>query len=370
MSGVENENLAASENASKPSSSATPWAWAWEGFIVGEENRLALASVQALARGETEGYSPLVLHGPSGSGKSRLLEGLVADRLARSPGSSVARSTAEGFAAQRAEAAESRDPEAWSAFRERFRDVDLFILEDVHALERSPAVFAELTHAVDGLTAEGAAIAVSARTGPGGWTAWPSRLVDRFLGGLSVRVDLPGVESRRRFALETARSRRLTLASDALDLLAETAGDGYRQLDGLLRRIALAARLNLKPSRDLFAIDRPFVESVLASDFVAGPPVDLDDLTRAVAAKFGLKPRDLRALDRHKMFVEPRHLAMFLARELTDLSFAKIGYYFHRRDPATVRHACRASSKRLSADPALAALADSIRIEFRTFKPD
>ena len=364
MSRVGKQPLETVESGSKQS---TP---PWEGFIVGEENRLALASVQALARGEVEGYSPLVLHGPSGAGKSRLLEGLVADRLMREPGSSVAKSTAESFAIERAEAANSDRNDAWAGFRERFRDLDLFVLEDVHVLERNPATFVELTHTLDSLIAEGAAIAVSARSGPGSWNGWPSRLVDRFLGGLSVRVESPGVESRRRFAFETARNRGLTLASDALDLLAETAAEGYRQLDGLLQRIALSARLNLKIHKDHYLVDKAFVVSVLSSDVAANGPVEIDDLTRAVAAKFGLKPRDLRALDRHKMFVEPRHLAMFLARELTPLSFAKIGDYFHHRDPATVRHACKASAQRLAVDPALASVADSLRLMFRNAKRD
>ena len=316
-------------------------------------------------RGEVEGYSPLVLHGPSGAGKSRLLDGLVADRLARAPESSVARLTAESFALERAEAAKSDQADAWGGFRERFRDLDLFIIEDIHAFERSPVAFDELTHTLDALLAIGAAIAVSSRSGPGSWTGWPSRLVDRFLGGLSVRVETPGVESRRRFAFETARSRGLTLASDALDLLAETLAAGYRELDGILQRIALSARLNLKSHNDQYLIDKAFVVSVLSTDADANSSVELDDLVRAVAARFGLKPRDLRALDRHKMVVEPRHLAMLLTRELTALSFAKIGDYFHHRDPATVRHACRASAARLAADPALAAVAEAIREKFR-----
>src|SRR5260370_692553 len=158
----------------------------WDGFLTGPENALAHASVLALARGEG-GISPLVVHGPSGVGKSRLLQGLVGERLLRIPGSAVAHLGAEGVAAACALAA--RRPGGWAELRGRFRALDLFVLEDLHALERTPLALQELTHTLDALAGAGAAVAVSARVGPGQWRGWPSRLVSRLVGGLAVRVD-------------------------------------------------------------------------------------------------------------------------------------------------------------------------------------
>src|SRR5512135_1859753 len=229
----------------------------WDGFVTGPENELARAGVLALARGENDGVSPLVLHGPAGVGKSRLLAGLVAERLVRRPESAVAHLGAEAFAADCAEAA--NQPGGWSELRAQFRRLDLFVLEDLHALERAPLALEELTHTLDALDDAGAGVAVSARVGPGQWSGWPRRLVNRLMGGLAVRIDPPGLASRRRYLLDRARARGITLAAEAVDSLAEAA-DGYRTLDGWLANLALTARLDRRP------LDRRLVEPFLVED--------------------------------------------------------------------------------------------------------
>ena len=216
----------------------------WDGFVNGPENALAQASVQALARGGNVavGLSPLIVHGSSGVGKSRLLTALVAECLLRRPGSAVAHLEAEAFAAACAEAAGQRG--GWAELRGRFRRLDMFVLEDLHALERAPLALSELIHTLDALDEAGAAVAISARLGPGQWTGgnWPPRLVNRLIGGLAVRVDPPGLASRRRFVLERARERGLALTAEAVEALAG-AGDGYRTLDGWLVRLGLTGRV-------------------------------------------------------------------------------------------------------------------------------
>lgn len=316
----------------------------WDGFLTGPENDLAHASVLALARGDTSGLSPLVLHGPAGVGKSRLLAGLVAERLLRHPESAVAHLEAEAFAALCAEAAGQRG--GWAELRDRFRGLDLFVLEDLHALGRAPLALAELTHTLDALDEAGASVAVSARVGPGQWSGWPPRLVNRLVGGLAVRVDPPGLASRRRYLLDRARSRGVSVSAEAVDSLAEAA-DGYRTLDGWLAKLTLEARVERKP------LDRQLVAPLLASE-ATDPALTIDQIARAVAARFGVSLRDLRSTTRRKTVAEPRHLAMHLARNLTGLSFQAIGTYFGGRDSATVRHACKTAAARLAADPALA----------------
>ncbi|MDR3638783.1 MAG: DnaA/Hda family protein [Isosphaeraceae bacterium] len=336
-----------------PSPSAHPW----DGFLTGPENELAYASVLALARGEASGISPLVLHGPSGVGKSRLLAALVGERLSRQPGSALAHLEAEAFAALCAEAAGR--PGGWTELRGRFRQPDLFVLDDLHALERAPLALTELTHTLDALDEAGAAVAVSARTGPGQWSGWPQRLVSRLRGGLAVRLDPPGLAARRRYVLDQARRRGLTLAAEAVEGLAEAA-DGYRVLDGWLARLTLAAKLERRP------LDRALVAALLSEEgpLAVGVP-SLDQVARAVASRFGLSLKDLRSASRRRNVAEPRHLAMHLARSVTGQSFQSIGKYFGGRDPATVRHACLAAEARLAADPALAAAASSLRRMWR-----
>jgi chromosomal replication initiator protein len=218
----------------------------------------------------------------------------------------------------------------------------------------------ELGHTLDALAATGGAVAVSARVGPGQWSGWPTRLVNRLVGGLSVRVDRPGPASRRRYLLDHGRGLRLS--AEAVDALAEAA-DGYRTLDGWLARIALAGRVNPGP------LGVAEIEAILAEDG-ATPSLSVEQIVKDVAAKFGIRPSAIRSSARHASLVGPRHLAMHLARELTPLSFAAIGAYFGGRDAATVRHACRAATARIDADPALAAAVSALRQRWRQGSED
>ena len=196
-----------------------------------------------------------MVHGASGVGKSRLLAGLVAERLRREPGSAVAHLDAEAFAAACVEAAEGRDPsgargpapargaagrhcETGSAASTCSCSKTWRAWSAPHPPEMSWPTRSTL------LEIAGAAVVVSARSAPGTWPRpeWPARLVNRLLGGLTVRIDPPGLASRRRYVLHAAGQNGVTLQADAVERLAEAA-DGYRTLDGWIARLALEARL-------------------------------------------------------------------------------------------------------------------------------
>jgi chromosomal replication initiator protein len=325
----------------------------WDGLLVGPENALAQAAAKGLARGDGEG-SPLVILGAAGAGKTRLLRALAADRIARRPGASVALLSGEAFADACHEAAGAGSPEVWAELRMRFRGVDLLAIDDLTGIARSPLAVAELEPTLDDLDASGASVALTVRDDPGRRVEWPRRLADRLRVGLTVRLEPPGPESRRRFLLDRLRTLGLTASSEAVDLLAESA-DGYRTLEGWASRIALASRIDRRP------IDRALAARLMEEDETSGPAATVAEVARLVARRFGLHPRDLRSGSRRAALVEARHLAILLAREITGESFSKLGKAFGDRDSKTIRHACRAASERLRSDPGLAAEAEAIR---------
>lgn len=340
------------EPSSPPSQAAPGRPNLWDDYVIGPENHLAQAAARELARGAPD-VSPLVLIGPAGSGKSRLLEAMAADRVARRPGAAIALIPGEVFVSDCHEAADLGSPEAWADLRRRYRNLDFLALDDLHPLTRSPLALAELAPTLDELDAVGASVAVTVRDDPGRWDAWPRRLADRLRAGLTARLDAPASTSMRRFLLDRTRSRGLTMTTDALNLLADSA-DGYRTLEGWVARLTLAARVARRP------IDLALATALLDEDETDGP-ASISEISRAIASRFGLRVRDLRSSSRRAALVEPRHLAILLCRELTGSSYAALGVAFGNRDPKTIRHACRTASLRIATDPAIASVAESVR---------
>jgi chromosomal replication initiator protein len=352
----------------------------WDGYLTGPENELAFAAAQAMARGEHEGISPVLVCGSSGVGKSRLLAGLVVERLARLPRSAVAHLEAQAFAAACAEAACEPSGAGWSRERARFRSVDLFILEDIEDLRRNPLACRELVHTLDALDAGGAGVVISAQATPARWSRqeWPARLLNRLLGGLTVQITPPGPGSRRRYVYQLAGQHGLALQAEAVELLVQAA-DGYRHLSGWINRLALEARLlreregpsNQKglptscqgksPREGPELLAAHTVASLLAQEACAAKPlVAVGTVAQAVGKQFGIPLGELRGPSRRASVTFARHVAMHLARTVTGSSFAAIGTYFGGRDPSTVRHACRAAASRFKSDPGLAASAAAL----------
>lgn len=339
-----------------------------------------MAAAQAVACGKPDGVSPLVVYGPSGVGKSRLLAGLVAEWLRRHPGTSVAYLNAESFVTACLEAAAVVGGVGWSALRGRFRSVNLFVLEDIEGLERGPLARDELAHTLDALDATGAAVVFSARSAPATWPdrTWPRRLINRLMGGLATPIATPGLISRRRYILQHAGQQGVALQSEAVETLAEAA-DSYRTLEGWISRLALEVRLKHEHAatgtgraiatagqRSLaHARPVPFdscqVATILAGETqLVEPPVTIDTIAQGVARRFDIRLSLLRGPSRRALIVLARHLAMYLARTFTGSSFAAIGIYFGGRDSASVRYACKTTTLRLKKDPALAAVAASL----------
>ena len=187
-----------------------------------------------------------------------------------------------------------------------------------------------------------------------------------------VRIDPPGLVLKRRYVLEQARLKGLALSAEATEILAATA-DGYRTLNGWLSRLALQTKVGpnssqfpgrlsggSRPGSPLALIDLPAVTAILREETeLLTSRLTVEQIARAVAERFRVRLSAMRGPSRETSVVEARHLAMYLTRLYTNLSFAAIGAHFGRRDLATVRHACKVTAGRLNANPALAAVVAS-----------
>jgi chromosomal replication initiator protein len=316
-------------------------------FLVLPENRFAHAAIAA-----TDGDDRTVfLYGPSGVGKTRLAEHAIARVLERSPRTKVQHSTASAFAAEFAEASSNK---TIPLFQLLTRHLELFVLEDLQALEGRHQTQVQLLSLTDELLSSGSEIVWTSRKSPGELAGFLPKLTSRFRGGVLAPLRMPGAESRLLLLEHFAKTQKTRAAPAAMRLLADEMAVSPRELLSTLRRLAALAR------HDRQAIDSDLVRKFLLHDVPPGR-LALDDICRAVARQFGTTATELRSRNRARSAVLPRQCAMFLAREMTSGTLRQIGLFFGRRDHSTVVHACERLSAIAGSDPELQTHLNQIR---------
>lgn len=297
------------------------------------EQRLARVALNRLAKPTHEDKGRLLyLVGPAGTGKSALIREFVQDV----EGHCVV--TASEFAAQLAAASDKKELDA---FQERFRNVSVFVCEDIHAIEGRPQTLQQLLAAIDELVAHGKDVIVSSTKMPGELESYPRKLVNRFRGGTIIAVKIPGAESRALLLRQFAQQRKVTLSRDALALLAESLAVSSRELSGIVTQLAERRQ----------PIKRDVIEKWLHDDFPSTTMTPLA-VTKAVAAEFGVTLSALRSHRRTQVLVLPRQCAMWLSRKLCGTSFTQLGGFFERQH-SSVMHAVRTLEQRLTVEPNL-----------------
>ncbi len=313
----------------------------WSGFLVLPENRVAVRAVRSVYRsvvaGKRPGATPLVLHGPPGTGKSHLSASL-ARRLSTSPNGVTVRVVSAGDV--------SRSPEE-SLTDDELTDCDLLALEDVQQLsEHKTDAACDL---LDRRTARRRATVVTAHAGPSQLANLPHRLTSRLSAGLVVQLGPLTPSSRRSILAEAATAKKVRLTDEALDWLSEqVTGGGVRATLGLLQNLAQVASAFPGP------LTRADVQQTLEeTGQPTSAPNDISRIVERVAAAFGVSEKELLGPSRLRSVLQSRQVAMYLARELIGLSLPRLGAAFGR-DHTTVLHACRKVETALTEDTELA----------------
>jgi len=308
--------------------------YAFETFVIGASNRFAHAAAVAVAEAPAKAYNPLFIYGESGLGKTHLLHaiGHYAQHLFQ--GARVRYVSSEEFTNDFINSI--RDSKAES-FRRRYRDVDILLVDDIQFLEHKEGTQEEFFHTFNTLHNANKQIVISSDRPPKQLSTLEDRLRTRFEWGLITDVQPPDLETRIAILRKKAAQDRLAAPPDVLEFIASKISRNIRELEGALIRVTAFASLNRQH------VDLSLAEVVLKDLIQAdgGPEITGATIMAATAEYFGLTMEDLCGSSRSRMLVTARQIAMYLCRELTDLSLPKIGQMFGGRDHTTVIHADR-----------------------------
>ena len=316
--------------------------YTFEQFVVGPSNRLAQAAGQAVCSQPGGIYNPLFVHGPSGLGKSHLLQAICTELRQRQPRLDVLYASCDNFVNDYVRAIEGG---AVQAFRQRVRSADALILDDVQFLAGRESCQEEVFHTFNALHEARRQIVLSSDVGPSEIPTLQNRLVSRFNWGLVAQIDLPNRETRQAILQRKARLRGFEIPDELLDFIAERIESNIRHLEGALTRLITLTQIERRP------MTLETARSALSQlDGRPARTLQVSDILDAVTQYYGLRLTELLGRRRSRSVSHPRQVAMYLARKLTPLSLEEIGAYFGNRDHSTVLHAERAIEEARATD--------------------
>ena len=303
-------------------------------YVQGKSNRLARTAAAAVAEAPSRAYNPLFIYGGSGLGKTHLLHAIGHYARKLYPGITVKYVNSEEFVSDFiASVADGH----MRNFKDRYRNVDILLVDDVQFFEGKEQTLEEFFHTFNALRIAEKQIVLTSDQPALELKGFNNRLISRFQEGLVADVQPPDLETRQAILTLKARADGISVTEDVLEYIASRVTTNIRELEGALVRVTAFSSLNKQP------IDRTLAEVAL-KDVITDPTgeeITSGLIMGQVADYFGMTIDDLCGESRRKNFVHPRHIAMYLCRELTELSLPNIGREFGGRDHTTVMSAHR-----------------------------
>ena len=318
--------------------------YTFESFVVGPSNQFAQAAARSVSEAIGKTYNPLFIYGGVGLGKTHLISAVGHAVIDRNPNLTVLYVSSEQFTNEVVSAIRH---DRMGEFKEKYRNLDVLLLDDIQFIANKTATQEEFFHTFNALYERQRQIVVSSDRPPKEITAVTDRLRSRFSMGLIADIQPPEIETKIAILLKKADRERITIPDEVAYYLASKIRSNIRELEGCLIRLGAQASLTGRP------IDREMAKTILR-DLIEEDekPVTGENIQKIVCEYFGLKLTDIKAKKRTKEVTLPRQIAMYIIKQLTDMSLSDIGKGFGGKDHATVIYACKQIEEKRAKDEA------------------
>ena len=316
--------------------------YTFEAFVVGPSNRFAHAASLAVAESPAKSYNPLFIYGGVGLGKTHLMYAIGNALLEKSSKARIVYISSEDFTNHLISAIQKKTT---PDFRKKYRNVDILLIDDIQFIAGKESTQEEFFHTFNSLYDAHKQIVISSDRPPKEIPTLEERLVSRFEWGLITDIQPPDFETRIAILKKKSEQETTYLPDDLFFFLAENIKTNIRELEGALMRVMAYAKLMNK------TISVDLAKEVLKGMIMEGErKIGVDTIQKKVAQYFDITQQDMKAKKRTRAVAYPRQIAMYLSRDLTDLSLPEIGSYFGGRDHTTVLHACEKVEREIKAD--------------------
>ena len=304
--------------------------YTFEAFVIGSGNQFAHAAAQAVAERPSKAYNPLFIYGGVGMGKTHLMQAIGHEVKRRSPQSSICYISSEKFTN---ELINSLRYDRMTSFRDKFRNVDVLLIDDIQFLAHKERMQEEFFHTFNALHESMKQIVIASDRPPKELAEIEDRLRSRFEWGLIADIQPPDLETKVAILQKKAESERVTLSTDLALYIASNVRTNVRELEGaLIRLIAYCsltgAEINLPTAQQVL---KNFIDSQARK-------ITIEAIQKAVAEQFGLRVTEIKAKSNSRAIVFPRQIAMFLSKQMTEASLPEIGRQFGGKHHTTVMH--------------------------------
>jgi chromosomal replication initiator protein len=327
--------------------------YTFDAFVIGSGNQFAHAACQAVSQRPSKAYNPLFLYGGVGMGKTHLMQAIGHEIKRMMPQSAICYVSSEKFTN---EMINSLRYDKMTSFRDKFRNMDVLLIDDIQFLAQKERTQEEFFHTFNALHESMKQIVIASDRPPKELAEFEDRLRSRFEWGLIADIQPPDIETRVAILEKKAEFEGIELPQEVAIFLATNIDSNVRELEGSLTRLGAFASLNKCPITVDFA--REVLQSVLRDR--GDRAVTIESIQKAVCDFFRIRPNDLRSKKRTRTVALPRQIAMYLCRLHTHASFPVIGERFGGRDHSTVIHAAQVIERRLREDPGFRATVERI----------